>query len=420
MKVLVLNKWGLTSLPFDRWLGGGAELYLVCDPSAARSVPASELERVFTEVHVVDDYDHDPEVERISLAIGGRVVFDHVLAMSETDLVRASRVRRALGIATGQSVESAVAYRDKLVMKEAFRSAGVPTARFHPVDDYTDLVTAADLLGFPLVLKPRRGSASVGIDVINDRAALDAVAGRRLRAHDDMPAYMLAEEYIRHDLYHIDGLLIDGYTPYVWPSRMGRTLLFGDDAVLRTVTLDPWDPLVPELQHLTRAAIGSLPDVEVSLFHAEVFGAEDGRLLLNEIASRMGGGRIKASFALSHGVDLQERFVSTLALPADERRERARVQHVPSRSGGFLIVPPRPGTVAALPTEPAPPGAEQVRYHAGTGDRLEAAGSSADTLMSVTAAAPTADELVDVLDAVQAWCEDGLRLDQDPGVDTGG
>lgn len=409
MKVLILNKWGLTSLPFDRWLGAEAELFMICNPSAESSVPRSELTRMFAEVHVVEDYDCNPDVERLALAIGRRVKLDHILAMSETDLIRASRLRHEFGLDAGQSVQSAVAFRDKLVMKTMLRQSGVPTARFHRVDTYTDLVLAADDLGYPLVLKPRRGSSSIGIDVISNRDELDAVSRQRLRQEDDRPAHLLAEEFIRHDLYHVDGLVIHGETPYIWPSRMGPPLLIGSGEI-RSVTLDATDPLVFDLQRLTQSAIAALPAIDISLFHAEVFRTDDGRLLLNEIASRIGGGRIKASFSLAHGVDLQERFVTTLASGANERSERASARHVPERSGGFLMVPPRPGTVEALPSGDPPAGVEQVRIQVAVGQRLTAASSSVDAIMSVTAAAPTAALLDGVLDSVQEWCEAGLRI----------
>ena len=47
--------------------------------------------------------------------------------------------------------------QDRLVEKESFRAIGIATAEYVPVDSQDELETAADRIGFPAVLKTRRG-----------------------------------------------------------------------------------------------------------------------------------------------------------------------------------------------------------------------------------------------------------------------
>ncbi|UTT59425.1 ATP-grasp domain-containing protein [Cellulosimicrobium cellulans] len=404
MNIILLNKWGLTSLPFASWWGPGAQIFMICSPGAAASVTPETLASTFAEVHVVEDYDSSPEVELLALEIASRLPVHHVVAMSETDILRSARLRGHIGV-PGQGLESALAFRDKLVMKEALSCGGVPVARYVGVDDVVDLARARDLLGYPFVLKPRRGSSSVGIDVVGDDDELRQVARHRLSSHDDMPAALLAEEFVPHDLFHVDGLVVCGHEPALWPSRMTNTLGFGAGAVLRSVTLDVSDQAVAPVVALTRSAIDALPTPDVSIVHAEIFhDHRDGRFFLNEIACRLGGGRIKASFKLSFGRDLLEEYCTRLVAESPD----APFHSVPTQQAGFILVPSREGTVAAVPSTGAPEGVAEVRCHVAVGDRIRPAGSSIDAMASATAQAGTSAQVVRVLESVGAWFEDSL------------
>lgn len=72
-----------------------------------------------------------------------------------------------------QSLASLKRLKDKLQMREALRAAGFELPRFARVTSESDLVAAAQCVGFPLVLKPATGSAfKLGVVRIDSEAEL--------------------------------------------------------------------------------------------------------------------------------------------------------------------------------------------------------------------------------------------------------
>src|SRR5581483_3448467 len=69
-----------------------------------------------------------------------------------------ARIAAALGL-PGHPVEAADAARDKEWMKRRFAAAGIPIARYTLAAGEDDAVRWADETGYPVVVKPVRGSA---------------------------------------------------------------------------------------------------------------------------------------------------------------------------------------------------------------------------------------------------------------------
>ncbi|MBK9016746.1 MAG: hypothetical protein IPM82_23190 [Saprospiraceae bacterium] len=73
--------------------------------------------------------------------------------------VPVAQVRESLGI-EGMDVETAHNFRDKGRMKNLLRAAGLPCARHQKVTAKEAAFAFADVVGFPLVVKPPDGAAS--------------------------------------------------------------------------------------------------------------------------------------------------------------------------------------------------------------------------------------------------------------------
>lgn len=85
--------------------------------------------------------------------------FDGVLTFAESALVATAAVAEALGL-PGTSIAAAVASRNKVLMHEAHGRAGAPHARFRYAPNLADGLAAAELFGYPVVIKPALGAAS--------------------------------------------------------------------------------------------------------------------------------------------------------------------------------------------------------------------------------------------------------------------
>lgn len=93
--------------------------------------------------------------------------------------------------------------RDKLIMKEALRAAGLPVPRFGAFATYAELVALVNEIGLPVVIKPRELAGSVGVIKVSSADELEAAFAQCIADIKSLGgAYMtpedvfLVEEYI--------------------------------------------------------------------------------------------------------------------------------------------------------------------------------------------------------------------------------
>ncbi|HEY3501596.1 MAG TPA: hypothetical protein VGN37_02280 [Actinocatenispora sp.] len=409
MNHLILDRCGLDLAPYQRWLDRPSDrLFLFAKEGRVDRASLSGSSRVvLTEF---DDLDRAPELEHRAWTLAQEQGVDTVVALSEYDLLPAARLRELLGV-PGQGTASALAFRDKARMKELLDAAGVPVAGFGVVDHAADLIGFASRAGYPVVVKPRYGSGSVGVEVLTDEADLVSFLRRNPELADDRGAGLLAEEYVEHELFHVDGLLHDGRVELAWPSRMTSCLGFHHGAALRSRMLAPDEPGTAELLALTDRVVAALPAPGSAAFHLEVFGNEKRGLVANEIACRVGGARILPAVEAAFGLNLLEAHARAVAgypvTPPRDRRPRPLI--------GFVMFPPVEGTVRAVPSGPPPDAVVDYRLKISPGDVLGAAHTSVDNVASVLVRGDTADELDRALDSVVSWFHGSTRIEPAAG-----
>jgi len=141
-----------------------------------------------------------------------------VLALGDRPTVMAAYLSRLLGL-PGHPPEAATAARDKRLLREKLKAAGLPTPSFITVPAATDAMTLLDRISFPVVVKPTVLSASRGViradDPVSFATAFDRV--RRLLAsgevrelRDPEADAVQIEEYIDGSEYALEGLLENG------------------------------------------------------------------------------------------------------------------------------------------------------------------------------------------------------------------
>ncbi|MFD5520101.1 hypothetical protein [Streptomyces sp. NPDC127066] len=346
-------------------------------------------------------------VEEIALSLHERWSFDQVIALSEFDLLRAARLRRLFGV-PGQDVPSATAFRDKLVMKRILADAGVPVVRFAPVTHFDDVLRFGADHGYPMVVKPRTGAGSEDVHVLHGEEDLPRLLAAHRELGSDDGARLLAETYVEHELIHVDGLVADGVTRLMWASTQGDSTCLDvkRGRLLHSCLLDADDPVLAEAVDLAGRALNALPAPETYLFHVELFRDVRGTLLVNEAASRMGGGMIEHMLQLSFGVSLPEVFVRFLA-----GGDPAPIPATPRRMAGLALFPPRAGILLDIPATCPVEGVVTYTRHAEPGQRLRAARQSVEKIASVLAAGPTRSDVEKSLAATSAWLDRSVVID---------
>ncbi len=353
--IMVLHRWRDRYALYEDYIDHAANRVTYITTALGRaSVP--ERAAMVAEVPATDDF---AMVGRAAGALAGRFGTPaRVVALNEGDLDTAARLRDQLGC-PGQLPGGLARFRDKLTMTYAVARAGIRTPIFADAPNSAAVARFAEEYGWPVVVKPRRGTASRGVMRFDELSAISAMDWAE-------PEPRLVETFCPDPIYHIDGLWTGTELGPWRASRYLNTCVgFNDGDALGSVEVD--DPvLLPHLGRFAAAVAGALSD-EPWVFHLEAFvGAEpDGapRITFLEVGYRVGGAEIPFVWREVHGVDLMAAAVDVQlgrgpGLDGTNGSAGARAANVAGGEvGGWLLVPtpvPAPCRVTAAHLADAP------------------------------------------------------------------
>ena len=169
------------------------------------------------------DVCRDASAELWIMRLHREMPIQRIYCRQEDLMLRAARLRRATGLSHGPTVESVLAFRNKYLMKCLAKQGGLPVPEFAPVDGPTDLIGFVETHGFPIIVKPKFGSASAGVTAIEDWnklhdylareffASLDA-EGKRLEYNGEL----MVEKFMNSPIVHVNGIWRDGSVERTW------------------------------------------------------------------------------------------------------------------------------------------------------------------------------------------------------------
>ncbi|MCS6802907.1 MAG: 5-(carboxyamino)imidazole ribonucleotide synthase [Chloroflexota bacterium] len=264
--------------PFRLGVVGGGQLARMMVPPAHRlGAIVQVLERspgspaALAGAHeTVGDWDDPATLVRFARDLDALTLDHEFVDATALAAVEAAGVRVRPGAATLRRIQ------DKLVQKETLAKAGLAVAPFRPVETAADLVAAGEALGWPLVLKARRGG-------------YDGRGNRVVRGPEEAAAALAAFAA------RPGGLYVEGWVAF---RRELAIMVVRSDAG-EIVAYPPVHTIQRDnICHEVRFPCGAAEDVvRVASRAAETFGVvgalgvelfelEDGRLLVNELAPR--------------------------------------------------------------------------------------------------------------------------------------
>lgn len=277
---------------------------------------------------------NEPEASaRKIVELARRDPLDAIVSVDDQGVVVAALAAKRLGL-RHNSVEAALAARDKAAMRDALGAARIPQPGYRVAAEDSDIAGLGDSIGWPCVIKPLSLAASRGVIRADNRAAA-IVAAERARAISVAAGgdgRLLVERYLPGAEVAVEGLLAGGSleilavfdkpdplegpyfeeTLYVTPSRQPESALA---SITRTTT----------------EAVAALGLMEGPV-HAELRVQGDQAAVL-EVAARSIGGLCSRALRFGLGVSLEELILRhALDLPL---RHRGR----PWRASGVMMIP---------------------------------------------------------------------------------
>ncbi len=256
--------------------------------------------------HLPDDAGPELVIQQVANVARPRKL-QAVVALEEFDVITAALVREHLRL-PGLDSSTARRFRDKLLMRELARRAGLRVPEFVPLFNYQEIGEFTERVPGPWVLKPRSDVSASGIRKLGEAEqvwrAVEALDARP--ALRDRSTYYLLESFVAGDVYHVDSLTEAGRVTFEGVSRYGRPPLDvaqgGGVFISQTVEYDSSE--YEELTRLNRELLGAL-GLESGAAHAEfIRGASDGEFYFLEVAARVGGAFIADTLEAATGVNL--------------------------------------------------------------------------------------------------------------------
>jgi len=147
---------------------------------------------------------HEDAVVLAVVAEWGRMTFDRVICLWEPGVVLAAKLRVALGVA-GMTVDDAIAFRNKDIMKARVAAAGIRTPRHRGATSAAEVREAAEFIGYPLIIKPIDGAGSMDTFRVDDVQELEAALKRLTHIE-----HVNVEEFIEAEEFTFDTICVNG------------------------------------------------------------------------------------------------------------------------------------------------------------------------------------------------------------------
>ncbi len=277
----------------------GATVYGVGDTHRS-ALPPEVRAHLHDYLQVPRIMDEDDVIARVSAWLRGREV-DNVLANWEPLVILAARLRERFGI-PGMSADTVRGFRDKQLMKERVRAAGLRVPRSRRVRNEREMRAAAEEIGFPLILKPIAGAGSADTYRVRDARELDETIPK-MRGIPEASC----EEYVEGEEFTFDTVSIGGVPAYeniaaYLPKPIEMRSIEWISPVIITVR-DMAQPRFAAGIELGRNVLKAL-GMGDGFTHMEWFLTPKGEAVFGEIGCRPGGACLVDQMNYTGDIDL--------------------------------------------------------------------------------------------------------------------
>ncbi len=231
----------------------------------------------------------------------GRV--HRLVGINEVLMVQLAQVRERFGIA-GTPVKTATLFREKALMKEALRAAGLPVAKHALVTSVKQALHFAESVGFPLVVKPPAGVGAKSTYRAATADELVQVLGR-MAPRSDRP--VLVEEMLQGTEHSFETITVKG-TPraFSFSDYLPGCLEVLEHPWMQWVCRLPREVNRPTYERAKSAGIAAIRalGLDDGMTHMEWFARPDGSIAIGEIAQRPPGPQLCQMTGLVNDVDV--------------------------------------------------------------------------------------------------------------------
>ncbi len=297
----------------------GARVFGVGD-SPVHAIPPETRGHLSGYLQVPRILDEADVAKRVREWMRGKTVH-RVESNWEPLVLLAARLREALGC-PGMTYDTVLGFRDKQVMKERLKKAGLRVPHSFRADTTAGVREAVERIGYPVCIKPIAGAGSADTYRVDTDADLERVV--RLTAH--VPEVSV-EEFVEGEEFTHDTICIDGrpvlenvaqYIPRPLDARSNEWI----SPIICTVR-DLQQPKLRAGLKLGRDVLQAL-GMGTGLTHMEWYRKSDGEVVFGEIGCRPGGAHLIDQINYTCDTDVFREWARAVCWGAFEGRTARR------------------------------------------------------------------------------------------------
>lgn len=229
------------------------------------------------------------------------IKFDRFVALDDFDVEKVALLREHFRM-PGMGRTTAHYFRDKLAMRVKAKSEGVNVPEFTDLFHNEDINAYADTVSPPWLIKPRLEASATGIKKIHSKEELWQVIND---LGDERDNY-LVEKFAPGDVYHVDGLNVDGKVKF---SRVSKYLdtpfeVAHGGGVFRSASCEIGSKTEKALQQMNADVMKAF-GMQFGASHTEFIQSKaTGELFFLETSSRVGGANLAEMVQYASGINL--------------------------------------------------------------------------------------------------------------------
>jgi biotin carboxylase len=252
------------------------------------------------DVFYIDEWNHKDVVKGIAYKFR-TIKFDHFVALDDFDVEKVALLREHFRV-PGMGRTTAHYFRDKLAMRMKAKSEDVHVPEFTALFYNDEINDFAESVPAPWLLKPRMEASATGIKKLNSKEELWQI----VHALGDERDNYLIEKFAPGDVFHVDGLNVDGKVVF---ARVSKYLATPFDVahgggIFRSATSKIGSEVEKGLQKMNADVMKAF-GMQSGASHTEFIQSKaTGELFFLETSSRVGGANLAEMVEFASGVNL--------------------------------------------------------------------------------------------------------------------
>lgn len=255
---------------------------------------------VIEDVFYIETWNHNDVVKGIAYKFRS-IKFDRFVALDDFDVEKVAMLREHFRM-PGMGRTTAHYFRDKLAMRMKAKEEGVNVPEFTGLFHDEDINAYADSVVAPWLLKPRMEASATGIKKIQNKDELWQIIHE---LGDERDNY-LVEKFAPGDVYHVDGLNVEGKVVFSRVSKYLDTPLevAHGGGIFRSATCEIGSKVEKALSKMNSEVMKAF-GMQFGASHTEFIQSKaTGELFFLETSSRVGGANLAEMVEMASGINL--------------------------------------------------------------------------------------------------------------------